>query len=726
MPSAPKTQIIEGRLERITYHNEQTHYTVAKLQTGDNHHLTTVVGHLTGANLGERLKLHGRWEHHSKYGPQFRVDGFEVTLPQTAEGIRRYLASGIIKGLGEKTARRIVDHFKADTFGVIEETPQRLTEIKGIGPATVDRISEGWQTHHEVRTLLAFLQSCGVSVSYSGRLLRAYGSDALQVLKEDPYQVAEDIPGVGFFIADSAARKQGLDNEAPERIRACIRHLLNQHASQGHIFMHDSVLYRHLENRYSIDMGKAAEMVAHLVDSRELINEMHPQDPGVDIIYLDTLYRAESMVARRIKAMLSIPAAYSAPDKDLLENEILRRFAVKLSDEQYDALQHCLTQSLAIITGGPGTGKTTLIRAVVAAHEMAGKTVCLAAPTGRAAKRLSEVVRGEAQTLHRLLRYNAGDERFEHNRDTPLQADVVVVDEASMVDIVLMQHLLEALSIGTQLLLVGDAFQLPSVGPGSVLSDLIQSRQIPTFKLNTIFRQALESPIVLNAHRVRKGELPQLPTFSTARQVTGFDFIEIHQPAAMVEAIVDLCTRRLPALDFDPFIDIQVLTPMHKGDVGTLNLNRVLQARLNAKRRKPEDTVGSFSPGDKVMHLRNNYVKEVFNGDIGTIAAVDRRRNTLKVVYENREVGYGFDELEELTLAYAISVHKSQGSEYPAVVVPLTTAHYPLLQRNLIYTALTRARELAILVGMPKALNIAVQNNRPQQRLTTLKQRLQD
>ncbi|MDL2124070.1 MAG: ATP-dependent RecD-like DNA helicase [Deltaproteobacteria bacterium] len=722
--SLPLT-VLEGKLEQITYFNKETLYIIAKLKHGNTDNLVTVVGFMGGVSPGEALKIMGEWETHPKYGQQFRIKSYDVTLPASVEGITNYLKSGIIKGIGRLMAGRIVKRFGADTLNVIENYPEKLFEVEGIGKTKAASISNAWKDHHAIRSLMQFLQEAGVKTSYSAILLKEYGLDALNIIQSNPYCLANDIPGIGFYMADAIALKLGKSENEPERARACIIHLMQQLSNDGHVFAYLDQLTARCKNLFQIESEAAEEAIEYLSTAGELLIENKAEVPDKKAVYLKALHQAEAGLANRLKALLSVPVVPQGIDTEQISNEILKKLAIKLSEEQLNVLEKIFSYRAVIITGGPGTGKTTLIRSINAVFKALGKQISLAAPTGRAARRLAELTHRDAKTIHRLLGYNFKDNLFDKNQDNPLDADAVIIDEASMVDTYLMFHLLNAIPMTSMLIMVGDVFQLPSVGPGNVLDDMIKSDIIPVFYLKKIFRQARESSIVLNAHRVLKGEFPLLKHINEPADLSEFYFIEQNNPEKVVSTIVELCTRAIPErFGFDPVKEVQVLAPMHKGVVGTINLNQVLQKVLNPNPVTINATNNSFKPGDKVMHLKNNYQKEVFNGDIGTIISIDSKKEELSVDFYGRAVSYDFTETGELSLAYAISVHKSQGSEYPAVIIPLMTQHYALLQRNLLYTAITRGEKLVILIGMKKALDIALKNDRPRQRLSMLTDRL--
>jgi exodeoxyribonuclease V alpha subunit len=736
---ADNATIIEGDLERITYYNQQTHYTIARLKTSAATRPVTIVGFLGGIQPGETLKISGFWETHPKYGQQLRVKSYQVKLPATIQGIRKYFKSGVIKGLGPHLTDRLVSHFGNKTLHIIEHEPDRLQEIDGIGKNKAAHIIDAWNEHHIMRGLIRFLQDMGLKTTYGAKVFHTYGDLSLKVLQENPYRLSEDIPEFGFQVAEIIARKMGTPDDDPIRVNACILHCLDKYANEGHTFAFKNHLTIRCENLFKLYHDTIINGINYLSDSGDLLIEKMPFDKEEindfetidDIaVYRKSLHKAESGIALRIAALLSVPLEPTEVDMEFINSQITDRLSIHLSSEQLDVIRGLFLHKTVIITGGPGTGKTTLIRSITALFKAMNKKVVLGAPTGRAAKRLSEVSREKAATIHRLLgfTYSHGSPDqsfFGRDQDNPIEAEVIIIDEASMIDTSLMYHLLNAVPPSSRLVLVGDIFQLPSVGPGNVLSDMIHSEAIPVYYLNKIFRQSQQSQIIINAHKVRKGDFPDLIPFNDNELITEFYFLEKEEPKHIAETIVSLCAQILPSrFSFDPISDIQVLTPMHKGEAGTINLNLLLQKEINKGSIQMETLGNTFKFGDKVMHLKNNYQKEVFNGDIGIICAMDPQKKRLSVNYEGRVVDYDYAETDELTLAYAISVHKAQGSEYPAVIVPLTTQHYMLLQRNVLYTAITRGIKVVIMVGTQKALNIALSNDKPQKRLSGLSLRI--
>ncbi|MGD9311145.1 MAG: ATP-dependent RecD-like DNA helicase, partial [Desulfosarcina sp.] len=701
------------------------HFTIARLRTDENRRSITIKGTMPDPSVGESIEVSGRWESHARYGQQLKFTAFRELLPATVDGMRNYLESGFIKGVGPRLVERIIGHFKADTLTVIESEPDRLTEVSGIGNKTARRIAGAWRSHHAARQLMRFLEKHGVDTAYAARLLREYGSDAIDILCNDPYRVAEDIPHIGFRIADAIVRHADTPVDELDRAKACLFHLFEQAVDQGHAYIERDQLFDQCRETFDVQVPTGKQALDHLVEEGELVIAGQEADEVVPLVFPKQLHQAEIIIARRIIAMQAIPMNDTSTESRAITDTVLDKRSITLSAQQEMILAQMLVHKVSVITGGPGTGKTTLIRAVTAVMKEMKHRVMLTAPTGRAARRLSEVTGQPAATLHKALGYNLADGHFERSEDDPLAADVVIVDEASMVDTLLMAHLIRAVPVSAALILVGDVFQLPSVGPGNVLADLIRSEVVATFELTEIFRQHEQSPIVTNAHRVRQGLSPVILPPDDPDALSEFYFMQQADPERVVQTLVRLCRREIPRhFGLDPIRDIQVITPMHRGLVGTLNLNRVLQSTLNTSDEAVEVMGSRFRVGDKVMHLRNNYRKEVFNGDIGIVESIDPDKARAEIDYDGRRVPYDFVELDELSLAYAISVHKSQGSEYPAVIIPLLTQHYIMLQRNLLYTALSRGKQLVVILGTTKALEVALKNDRVQRRRSMLARRL--
>ncbi|HXF63001.1 MAG TPA: AAA family ATPase [Caldilineaceae bacterium] len=798
-------ETLRGVVERLTYYNEETGYTVARLSPESRAHLpepgrpfanreVTIVGNMAGINVGESVELTGRWTVHADYGKQFQVEQMRSVLPATVAGIEKYLGSGLIKGVGPVTARRIVRRFGVETLEIIEERPERLIEVPGVGEKRLQMIVQAWAEQRAIKEVMLFLQSHGVSTSLATKIYKTYGDQAISIVQADPYRLAQDIYGIGFLTADKIARALGIPADSPARVAAGVAYALNQASEEGHVFLPAPELVQQAATLLEVPPAQAAEGVVRLWQSDQVKVTPSPGaealTPGafsaalmttpdapllaedgvpyfVDApgpaqalvaaeghaVYLSPLFYSEKGVVGRLLRLVQegssrLPrfAQKSVDWEQLLAQASLTSTAhVTLAPQQRQAVQAALTHRLTVLTGGPGTGKTTTVRTLIDLCRQAGYRVLLAAPTGRAAKRLAETTQHEAKTLHRLLEFQPAEGMvFKRNEELPLEGDLLIVDEASMLDLVLTNHLLKAIPPGMHLLLVGDVDQLPSVGAGNVLKDIIAAiealqqqagaspargsrphpaRQMTVIRLQTIFRQAADSYIITNAHRINHGEMPIIAN----NQSCDFFLFRTEDPERAASLCVELVQTRIPRRFAIPPADIQVLSPMHRGVAGVAALNEAIQAAVNPPDpKKPQRQVGSriYRVGDRVMQIRNNYDKDVYNGDTGTISEIDLEMQKLTVMMEGRAVTYDFLELDELTHAFAISVHKSQGSEFPAVVIPLLTSHYMMLQRNLLYTAVTRARRLVVLVGQPKAIAMAVRNNKVTARYTGLRERL--
>jgi exodeoxyribonuclease V alpha subunit len=715
---------IQGLLERITYCNEETDFVVAKLHEDGKRELTTIVGNLSGIKLGESLRLTGSWVHNRKFGEQFRVEKIEVTVPATLFGIQKYLGSGLIKGIGPVMAERIVKKFGLDTLEMIEKRPNRLSEVDGIGPKRIAMIRKAWEEQKEVKEIMIFLQGHGVSAAYSAKIYKHYGNRAIQVVKGNPYRLAQDIQGIGFITADRIAQNIGIASDSIIRAKAGFLYVLNELTGEGHVYWPENHLIRRAKEILKIGEEIIIKAMTELSGEKEIFLEDIETPENGRAVYLASFYIAERGIAQGLGKLKESPSSIRPIHPEKAIEWIQKKLNIELAQRQKEAILLAGSSKVLIITGGPGTGKTTLIRAILRIFQQLKLKIFLAAPTGRAAKKMSETTGWEAKTLHRMLEYSPRKGSFQKDQDDPLEADVVIIDEASMVDTLLMYHLLKAIPSQAHLILVGDVDQLPSVGPGNVLKDMIDSAIFTVVRLTEIFRQAQESMIVVNAHRVNEGEFPILKEMDR-KETSDFYFVEEEDPEKILNKIVTLCSERIPQrFGFHPVRDIQVLTPMHKGLIGVSNLNLELQRRLNPD---PSGiTLGNrhLKLGDKVMQIVNNYDKDVFNGDMGWIARINQEDRELTVDFDGRLVTYDFSELDEIVLSYAISIHKSQGSEYPAVIMAVSTQHYLLLQRNLIYTGITRARKLVVLIGTQKALAIAIRNNKPQLRFTRLSERL--
>jgi exodeoxyribonuclease V alpha subunit len=713
--------ILEGSVERITFHSEDNHFTIAKMKIKGRRELLTIIGHLFSITPGEILKVQGSFERHPKYGQQFRITHYESVIPATVLGIEKYLGSGLVKGIGPEMAKRIVKTFGLETLNIIEKDIQKLAKVEGIGPKRIGQIKEAWKEQKEIRRIMIFLQGYGVSTGLATKIFKTYGQQAVSRLQENPYTLATDIFGVGFLTADRIAEKMGLAKEALIRLEAGLIYILQQKSEEGQVCLPDEALMQAATAQLAVDTHLIEQALKGLIEKKAF----HTQEAvsGSTLIFLPYLDFSEEGIARRLKALVQAKTRVDRRAEEILV-QVEKTLRLRLSVKQREAVQKALSQKVLIITGGPGTGKTTIIRSILEIFRQLDRRCVLMAPTGRAAKRLAEVTRFPAATIHRGLGYNPKMGGFQKDEDHPLPADLVVVDEASMIDTSLMFHLLKAVPDQAALILVGDVFQLPSVGPGNVLSDFIESNQIPVVHLDEIFRQGEGSLIVVNAHRIHQGEMPILVREEEGRNKE-FYFLDQEDPEKAARWILEMVQEKLPKrYSLDPLQDIQVLTPMYKGAVGAENLNSFLQEHLNPEQRSVQRGARLFKVGDKVMQIRNNYDKDVYNGDIGRLTKIDRENQEVWVNFDGRFVVYDFSELEELVLAYAISVHKSQGNEYPAVVLPVMIQHFILLQRNLIYTAVTRAKRVVVLIGTRKALAIGIKNNKPQLRHSFLKERL--
>ncbi|HXJ19953.1 MAG TPA: ATP-dependent RecD-like DNA helicase [Polyangia bacterium] len=728
---AGQDETLAGTVERVVFSGGDGTFTVARLkldQNGGNAGgIVTIVGSLFGVPEGAALRVTGRYETSSRFGEQFRIARYTEVAPATIEGLRRYLGSGLIKGIGPELAGRIVDRFGIETLEVLDRDPSRIGEVPGIGRARARAVREAWAAQRQIREVMVFLQGYGVSPAFAARIYKRYGAAAIARVRENPYRLAFDVWGIGFRSADKLAAALGVAPDAPARLEAGVRQVLDDEASSGHLFVPRRALAAKAAALLEQDEMQVDDAIDRLARAGEVaVDASVVDDPADPAVYEISLYRAEAALAAGVQRLAQAPAPRAVADADAAIAGYERAAGIALARQQAEAVRMAIGAKVAVVTGGPGVGKTTIVRGIVSILRKQGLTVALAAPTGRAAKRLSDATGAPASTLHRLLEWRPATGTFGRNAQTPLDCDALIVDEASMLDVRLGADLVAALPARARLVLVGDVDQLPSVGPGAVLADVIASGIAPTVRLTEIFRQAAESLIVVNAHRIQQGELPELGAAPVARDrnadTRDFFFLEEDDAVAAAELIRDLVAVRLPRrYGLSPH-DVQVLAPMHRGDLGAGNLNRLLQEALTPG--APEIARGQriLRAGDKVMQIRNDYDKEVWNGDSGLVTEVGG--DGVVVRFEDRQISYTADELDALVLAYAATVHKSQGSEYPAVVVPVHTQHFVMLQRNLLYTAVTRGKRLVVLVGTRKALGLAVRNGDVAARASGLRARL--
>jgi len=717
--SCDSLSTLAGILERFVYSNEESAWSVVRLSVAGRPGTVTAVGNLLGVQPGESLRLRGRWVMDRRYGDQFQVDSYVTVRPATLVGIEKYLASGLVEGIGPVMAARLVKHFGLETLDVIDGGGDRLTEVEGIGPVRSEAIRKAWAEQKEIKDVMIFLQSHGVSTTYAIKIYKTYGSRAIAEVRADPYRLAEEIYGIGFKSADRIAASMGIAPDSPRRAAAGVLYSLREQSDEGHVYCPRARLVEAAREILGIDPLAIEHAIGELAREKRLVIEDLPTGEAV---FLAPLHAAEAGAAGLLANLIAAgpPQVRLNVERAIKWVEDAQRLT--LSQGQREAIRRAVESRVLVITGGPGTGKTTLLNGIIRILKKKGLRIMLCAPTGRAAKRMEEATGRKAKTIHRLLEYSPRSAAFGRNEETPLPADLVVVDELSMVDVPLLHHFLKAVPAGCQLILVGDADQLPSVGPGSVLRDMIRSRVIDVVRLTEVFRQAGKSLIVVNAHRINRGEMP---IFKDKGGRGDFFFIERTTPEEALALIKHLVAERIPRrFGLDPLDQVQIITPMHKGLLGAANLNAELQALLNPRGESLVRGGRSFRRGDKVMQVRNNYDLDVFNGDIGRIEAIDESQRTISVRFEDRSVTYDFADLDELVLAYACSIHKAQGSEYPAVVIPLHTQHYVMLQRNLLYTGVTRGRRLVIVVGTRKAMGIAVRNNKIEARFTRLAERL--
>jgi exodeoxyribonuclease V alpha subunit len=722
--------ILDGSVERITYYNDETSYCVlrlkpAQLPLGRGDELITVVGTMPEIQPGESVRLHGEWISHPQYGRQFKAETVTQIRPATIEAIKRYLGSGLVKGVGHVTAKRIVDFFGLETLDVLDRMPERLLQVPGVGKHRTGLIAKAWADQQEIKQVMLFLQGHGISTGLAVKIYKQYGDQSVQIVSKDPYRLATDIFGIGFRTADKIAQDLGLPPDSAGRIGAGVIFALNEGTDNGNVYLPRAELVEQAAQMLELDPAALETVITNLIARGDIMQETIPNGlERIEAIYLPPMFYSEKGSAARMRTMANAPTSRLS---DLIRADWDRLLAgqsgpVALSQQQQGAVKQALTNKITVLTGGPGTGKTTTLRAVI---DVLGRTrhkFMLASPTGRAAKRLSEATGQPARTIHRMLGFSPAERGFVYNEENPLDTDMVIVDEASMIDLVLFYNLLKAIRPDTHLLLVGDVDQLPSVGAGDVLRDVIRSGIAPVTRLDVIFRQEETSQIIRNAHRINQGELPD-----TTNQSSDFFVFTEEDPEKAADLLVNVVLERIPnKFGLDPVKDIQVLAPMYRSAVGVVALNNILQEKLNPAGRMAERRIAGrlFRVGDKVIQTRNNYDKDVFNGDIGRVHSLDLTEQEMIVVIDGRFVKYDWSEADELTHAYCISVHRSQGSEYPCVVLPMLTQHYMMLQRNLLYTAVTRAKKLVVLVGTRQAIGIAVRNDQVARRWSALDWRL--
>jgi exodeoxyribonuclease V alpha subunit len=721
MPQAPKTstptEVLAGLVDRVTFHNPENGFCVLRVKARGQRDLITVLGHAAMISAGEFVQVSGTWINDRTHGVQFRASFLKATAPTTVEGIEKYLASGMIRGIGPVYAKKLVRAFGEAVFEVIEQEPPRLRDVTGIGPKRAERIIAGWAEQKVIREIMLFLHSNGVSTSRVVRIYKTYGADAVRLISENPYRLARDIRGIGFRTADQIAGKLGIEKTALIRVRAGISYALAEAMDDGHYGLPAEELVALTRELLEVP----AELVETAL-SLELQGGAVIADDldGRRCVFLAGLHRAEREIAEKLKALAVGKPPWPLIDADKAIPWVEKRTNLALAETQVEAVRVSLASKVLVITGGPGVGKTTLVNSILKILGAKAIAIALCAPTGRAAKRLSESTGLEAKTMHRLLETDPRTGAFRRTEEAPLDCDLLVVDETSMVDVPLMRALLRVLPDVAALLLVGDVDQLPSVGPGQVLADVIASGAVPVVRLTEVFRQAAESRIIVNAHRINQGLMPDLASVESG----DFFFVDATDPDEGVRKLLAIVRERIPKrFGFDPIRDIQVLCPMNRGGLGARSLNIELQTALNSPGEIRVERFGwTFCPGDKVMQVENDYDKEVYNGDLGVVSRIDMEEGELTVDFDGRDLTHGFGELDELVLAYATTIHKSQGSEYPAVVIPLSTQHYPMLQRNLVYTGVTRGKRLVVLVGQRKALTIAVKGARARRRWSKLRE----
>jgi exodeoxyribonuclease V alpha subunit len=729
---SPPLEDLQGVVERLTYHSEESGYTIARLKVPRERDLITIVGNFANIQAGQTLQMSGFWREHPKFGQQFQVKTYRETKPATLTGIEKYLGSGLIKGVGPVTAKRIVAHFGLETLDIIENQIDRLKEVPGIAQKRVKMIQTTWETQKAIKEVMLFLQGHGVSTTYAVKIYKQYGDESITIVTQNPYRLATDIYGIGFVTADAIARNIGIEPHSEYRYRSGLLHVLGEASEEGHCFLPQGELIERTVKRLTLkEHEPKADQVEFcincMINDAELIGEkVVDLYEGQNLYFAPPFYQAELQLSRRLRQLLLTPIEVDLERVRRWIERFVEKAGLPLSEQQRQAVEMAASQRILILTGGPGTGKTFTTRTIVALWKAMGKEIALASPTGRAAQRLGEMAGQEAKTVHRLLEFDPKHMKFKRDQENPIPANAVVIDESSMMDLFLGHSTIKAIALNTQLLLVGDIDQLPSVGPGNVLGDLIASGSIPVVKLTEVFRQAAASQIVSNAHRINQGQFPHLERVSSQPKSDCL-WLAAEEPEHGVQAIRDLIESLIPSLGFNPAQDVQVLCPMTRGDIGTRNLNLVLQALVNPPDPSKSELGRGGSilrVGDRVIQKVNDYNREVFNGDLGAVEFIDLEELEVTVRFDQRSVVYDLADLNEIALAWAVTIHKSQGSEYPVVILPIFMQHYMMLSRNLIYTGLTRAQKLAIVVGSQKAIGLAVRQIRDRERYTLLDRRL--
>jgi len=710
----PQMENIQGHIDTITFRNEENGFTVARIKEAGKAGLTWIVGALPSVQVGESLKCEGEWKNNPVYGMQFLVSKYEVEAPSTVIGIEKYLASGLVPGIGPVYAKRIVEKFGEETLKVIDDDPKRLNEVSGIGKKRLSTIITQWSEQKSIREVMIYLQGLGISTGYAQKIYKQYGDDSISKIKTNPYQLARDIWGIGFKTADTVAKGLNIANDAVERIDAGVEYVLSELSTDGHSCYPEDAFLKTAAELLEIDLGKIEKRLKDLANESRIVLSVVEDRP---FIWLKSLHTFEKGIVAALERLRTTASALKDIDIDKLLPWAEETLSIKLADFQRQAIRQGLKEKISIITGGPGTGKSTITNAILKITETLTTKITLTAPTGRAAKRLSELTGKPATTIHSLLEYDFKLAGFRRNHSNPLSCELIIIDEASMIDTGLMFSLLSAIPDTSRVIFVGDIHQLPSVGPGNVLKDFLETTHLPAITLTEIFRQAQGSRIITNAHLINQGQFPDIRVRSSG----DFFFLEEAEPEDILETIQGLVAERLPkAYDWSPINDIQVLTPQNRGIIGTLNLNTILQEKLNPNGESLSHRGKEFRVGDKVMQLRNNYQKEVFNGDLGIVTEINADDQQVLVQIDNNEICYEYRDLDELSLAYAVTVHKFQGSEYPCIIMPIHTTHYRLLHRNLLYTGVTRGKKLVVLVGTKKALYIAVNRDDVKKRFTGL------